>query len=181
MLSKINGLMRFRTARRRGVTLVEAFVAFAAFAGVAAFTVGVVVLAGRQSGRSLRALPAESNTFRLMDRVRYEVLSAQAGRIYIDSNNPRELVFWNSSRGTRSRLFFDDGANNAANRGVWLQIDTETNSDPVRLGNSLDIADMTFQVDNFGRHVQVRLHHNSKNSKNKDSKMVYEEWLTARN
>lgn len=157
--------------RRRALTLVETIVALGAFSGVTVFLVHVSLLSARQTDRSLFSIPAQSNSYRGMDRVRAEVQAAQFGSLRAE-NDGRDLYFYNPALERESHLSF-----NPANHRLSFRPDTSTDF----VAEYGRYEDCTFEITRFGRNVEIVIQMQSKNSKGARVPLTQREVITIRN
>src|SRR5690606_4438560 len=109
----------FMRRLKRGFSIIEATVALAAFSGISAFVFSLAITTNREANRSLVSLPADMNTFRLMEQARYKLMPAQTGRITLVS--PNEIRYTDASTGKKVVLLWDNGEENTEMRGLWFQ------------------------------------------------------------
>src|SRR5690606_9349921 len=112
------------------------------------------------------------------DRLRYEVLSSQAGRVNkVDDDT---LEFYDAARDRVSRVYFHPG-NNGKKKGLYYIPDVASENAEYALGSGESLTNVDFELDNLGRNVVVILRHKAKNSKGVDTVYSIEEQLTFRN
>jgi hypothetical protein len=114
-------MFRFRTSRRRrGVSFTEMLFSVSIFGISGLFVSTLLVEVARISESSLSMIPSEQSTYRVLDRLRAELLPARARDIVIEGSpvivdgkqvslQGTAVTFTNPARGKKMRIWFEDG------------------------------------------------------------------------
>lgn len=163
-----------RTAHRRGATFIEVLVSIGLFGLISAFVSVVVLTVARQSRASFDTISADSSSYRVLDRVRRELLTSQFGTVVV-AQDGNSVTFTNPARGLRSRIEFD----NENRRCFYVPDVTAVNPDRVEWGR--DITGSFFPADDIGKRFGVEIQSDGSTARRENLTISYSDIVTVRN
>lgn len=161
------------SAHRRGATFVEMMISVAVFGFIAAFVAVVVLTVAKQSRASYDTISADSSNYRVLDRVRREVLTAQYGTVVV-ANDGTSITFTNPARGLRSRIEFD----NETQRCLYIA-DVVSGTTPVVWGR--DVTGSFAPADQIGKRFQISIQTQGTSARRENLTITYSDVVTVRN
>ncbi|MEQ8822133.1 MAG: hypothetical protein RLY93_17995 [Sumerlaeia bacterium] len=158
--------------RRRAVTLLELMLAMTFMTIISLFVFTALLVVMRHSISSLTRVPAESENFKLLSRMRTELLSAQFNS-WTFGTNGESITYRSGSRQTRSSIAYDP------NTGITtFDPDLDSNGDE-RVWNRR--VAVRFVDLNDPRRLQIRVEAPAKDSRQQDLTYSYTDVITVRN
>jgi prepilin-type N-terminal cleavage/methylation domain-containing protein len=157
--------------KRRGMTLPEMMISVTLFTFVGVFVAFTTLLIARQVSRSLRSIPADQKAYRLLDRVRTELMAAQIGAMTIE-NGGQGVTFLNPSRATNSRIWrSNDG------RCMW---DPTVGSDGDEVAWE-DVRECRFTLGPNGKTLEILIATTGKDRQGDPVPVTYSDVIVMRN
>lgn len=166
-------ILQLRTSRRRGMTFIEMMISVGIFTIVGIFVSYVAIAIARQSRRSLSSIPAEGTAYRIMDRIRNQILPATFGTLTL-GNTDAQIFFQNPARGTAtSSITFDSQTSKCT-----FDPDTSVANNEVNYGT---LQSLSFAIAGNGRQVVITLATSGRDRQNDVVPVSYQDTITIRN
>ncbi|MBI5154328.1 prepilin-type N-terminal cleavage/methylation domain-containing protein [Candidatus Poribacteria bacterium] len=164
---------RLRISRRRGMTFVEMMISVGIFTIVGIFVSYIAIAIARQSRRSLGSIPAEGSAYRIMDRIRNQILPATYGTLTL-GNTDAQILFQNPARGTAtSSITFDPQTSKCT-----FDPDTSVADNEMTYGT---LQSLSFAITESGRQVVITLTTSGRDRHNDVVPVSYQDTITIRN